>query len=204
MGLNVMEARTVYLVRHGKIQLPDDQRRYIGQLDLPLNEEGERQALVIQKRLDRAAVSAVYCSDLVRSRRTAELIVGNRGAPITPCSDLREIALGEWEGCTFADIARRFPEEFRARGADIGYYRVIGGESFADCGRRAVAAFQQLVQAAKGDILIVGHAGVNRLLLCHILGMPVANLFRIGQDYGCINIIQCGNSGYNLKTMNYR
>jgi probable phosphoglycerate mutase len=199
-----METRKIYLLRHGKIRIDDDQRRYIGQLDLPLSDEGERQARWQQKLLEPLAVGAVYCSDLIRSRRTAEIVAEHKRLRVAAISGLREISLGEWEGSTFADIARRFPEEFRARGADIAYYRVPGGESFADCSRRAVAAFHEIAAASTGDIAIVGHAGVNRLLLCHLLGMPIANVFRIGQDYGCVNIIQSGGSGYQVKLVNYR
>jgi alpha-ribazole phosphatase len=199
-----METRKIYLLRHGKIRLEDDQRRYIGQLDLPLSDEGERQARWLQKVLEPLAVGAIYCSDLVRSLRTAEIVAGHRGAAVKALPALREISLGEWEGCAFADIVRRFPEEFKARGADIAYYRVPGGESFADCSQRAVAAFHEIMAASTGDIAIVGHAGVNRLLLCHLLGIPIANIFRIGQDYGCINIIQYGGSGYQVKLVNYR
>lgn len=198
-----MDTRTIYLLRHGKIATEDDQRRYIGQLDLPLSEEGVRQARLLQKRLDGFAFGAVYCSDLSRSRRTAEIVAAGKGVAVTQRRDLREISLGEWEGCTFADIARRFPDEFRARGADIGYYRPPGGENFADCSRRAVAAFHDIMAASSGDVLIVGHAGVNRLLLGHILGMPLANLFRIAQDYGCVNIIQSGGAGYVVKLTNF-
>ncbi|MDR7865833.1 MAG: alpha-ribazole phosphatase [Sporomusaceae bacterium] len=196
--------RKIYLLRHGKIRLEDDQRRYIGQLDLPLSDEGEQQAAWLQQALDPAALGAVYCSDLVRSRRTAEIVAGPKGVPVTALTALREIALGEWEGLSFADIARRFPDEFKARGADIGYYRVPGGESFADCSLRVIAAFRDILGSAHGDLAIVGHAGVNRVLLGHILGMPVANIFRIAQDYGCINIIQCGAAGHQLKLVNYR
>lgn len=198
-----MGSRKVYLVRHGRIHQEDDQRRYIGQLDLPLAEEGVRQALWLQRILAGADIGAVYCSDLSRSRRTAEIIAGDKGTAVLPRNDLREISLGEWEGRTFADIARRFPGEFKARGADIGYYRTPGGESFADCGKRVAAAFREIVETAAGDILIVGHAGVNRLLLCHMLGLPLAGLFRLGQDYGCINIVQGGNAGYQVKLVNY-
>jgi probable phosphoglycerate mutase len=196
--------KKVYLLRHGKIRREDDQRRYIGQLDLPLSGEGERQARELKKLLDPAALGAVYCSDLIRSRRTAEIIAGGKQVPVTALAALREISLGGWEGFTFADIARRFPDEFRARGADIGYYRIPGGESFADCSLRAVAAFREILAASAGDIAIVGHAGVNRVLLAHILGMPIANVFRIAQDYGCLNVIQCGGGGCQLKLANYR
>jgi probable phosphoglycerate mutase len=192
------------LTRHGRIQLEDDQRRYIGQLDLPLSGEGVRQAEALAKRLSQTGITAVFASDLVRSRQTAEMIAAHGGIAVSLRSDLREISLGEWEGCTFADIIRRFPDEFRARGADIAYYRVPGGESFADCSLRVVAAFHDLLGKSTGDIAIVGHAGVNRLLLCHVLGLPLGNLFRIGQDYGCINIIQCSDAGFQLQLANFR
>jgi len=183
--------------------LEDEQRRFIGQLDLPLNEEGRRQAQFLQKILARADIGAVYCSDLVRSRQTAEIILGARNVKIEPRQELREINMGEWEGCTFADIARRFPQEFKERGADIAYYRVPGGESFADCGRRVIAAFHDIMASSAGNIIIVGHAGVNRLLLCYILGIPFANLFRMVQDYGCLNVLHAGNFGYQAKLINF-
>jgi probable phosphoglycerate mutase len=116
--------------------------------------------------------------------------------------DLREVSMGEWEGCTFGDIARRFPGEFKARGGDIVSYRVPGGESFADCNRRVVAALKEIMSSASGNLVIAGHAEINRLLLCHMLGMPTANIFRIGQDFGSLNVIQCGGTGYQVKLIN--
>jgi probable phosphoglycerate mutase len=58
------------------------------------------------------------------------------------------------------------------------------------------------MSAAKGNILIVGHAGINRLLLCHMLGMPIENLFRFSQDYACINIIVYERGQYCVKLLN--
>jgi probable phosphoglycerate mutase len=200
-----MENRTLYLIRHGKIAQPDDQRRYIGQIDLPLTPEGVRQAQRLQMRFERVKISAVYCSDLACSRKTAEIIVGSsRNIPIFSRPELREVGMGEWEGCTFGEIAARFPAEFQARGADIAHYRVPGGESFADCSGRAVAAFEEMLRNSEGNLLIVGYAGLNRLLLCHVLGMPISHLFRISQDYGCLNTIQCTGSGYQVRLVNGR
>jgi probable phosphoglycerate mutase len=197
-----MENRVVYLIRHGKIHQEDDQRRYIGQIDLPLADEGIKQAQSLQKRFERSDVGAIYCSDLSRSINTAKIIVGSRRVPIVIRKDLREVCMGEWEGCTFGDIARRFPDEFKARGSDMVSYRVPGGESFADCSQRMVAALEDIMASSSGNIVIIGHAGGIRLLLCHMLGMPITNLFRISQDYGCLNVIQCGSMGYQVKLMN--
>lgn len=194
----------IYLVRHGRIQTEDDQRRYIGQLDVPLTGEGIKQAQSLQKRMARVDFNAVYCSDLCRSRQTAEIIVGANNTPIISHKELREIDLGEWEGLSFADVVRRFPNEFKSRGADIGYYRTPGGESFADCSKRVVGALHEIMKNSRGNILIAGHAGVNRLFLCHVLGMPLTNIFRLVQDYGCLNIIQYSSSGYQVKLINLK
>lgn len=199
-----MENRTIYLIRHGKIELPDNQRRYIGQFDLPLNKEGIEQAQCLQKVLEPVNISTIVSSDLSRCQHTAEIIAGRRTVKHVMRKDLREIHMGEWEGRTFADIAGRFPGEFKARGADIGYYRVPGGESFADCCKRVTAAFYDSINSSVGNVLFVGHAGVNRLLLCNILGMPLANLFKIRQDYGCLNIITCTTFSYQVKLVNFR
>jgi len=199
-----MENRTLYVVRHGKIQQEDDQRRYIGQIDLPLAAAGRQQARGLRSRFERAELGAVFCSDLSRSRETAEIIAGGAGVPIVAREDLRELSMGEWEGCTFREVAQRSPEAYRARGEDIVRFRVPGGESFADCERRVVSALEELLGTSAGNVLIVGHAGVNRLILCHILGMPASNLFRLGQDYACLNIVQCGSSGFQVRLINGR
>ena len=110
-----MENRVIYLIRHGKIQQEDDQRRYIGHIDLPLAEEGIKQAQTLHKRFERSDIGAIYCSDLSRSVQTAKIIAGSRKVPVVIRKDLREVSMGDWEGCAFGDIAQRFPEEFKAR-----------------------------------------------------------------------------------------
>lgn len=199
-----MGNRTIYIIRHGKIKVEDNQRRYIEQLDLSLSEEGIQQAWCLQKLLESVNMSKVFSSDLSRCQQTAEIIARGKTVKNIVRKELREIDMGEWEGRTFADIARLFPEEFKARGADIGYYRVSGGESFADCYNRVMIAFHESINSSSGNVLFVGHAGVNRLLLCHILGMPLANIFKIRQDYGCLNVIAYASSSYQVKLVNFR
>ena len=198
-----MANKTIYLLRHGKIAVEGEQRRYIGQADLPLEAAGVRQAERLQALLERVGFDAVYCSDLVRSLDTAKIIAGKTQAQIMVYPELREINLGEWEGLTFDEVARSFPDQFAARGRDIAYYRTPGGESFAECGSRVMEAFQRILTEAKEPVIIVGHAGVNRLILCRILGMPLTNLFRINQDYACINIIQYMGNNSRIKAINW-
>jgi probable phosphoglycerate mutase len=197
-----MATRVIYLVRHGEIRRDDDLARYVGQLDLPLSEVGRRQARELARRLRLAGLCAITCSDLSRSVETARIIGEPVGLEAAPRRDLREVSLGEWEGCALRDIEQHFPAQYRARGEDFAGFHPPGGESFSECSQRVVGAFHEIVRTTVGNVLIVGHAGVNRLLLCHVLGMLPANLFRLGQDYGCCNVIRCEGSRYQVSVVN--
>ncbi len=197
-----MKQKKIYLVRHGKTELEDKQRRYIGQIDLPLSKDGVIQAQALGRYLSRLEIDGIFCSDLARSMDTARQISSELCLNPQARTDLREIYLGEWEGLKLSEVKRLYPKEFEARGSDIGYFRPPGGESFADCSIRILAAFHEIIQLPFDNMVIVGHAGINRLLICHILGMPLSNLFRIPQDYACLNIIMAGDSGYRLKLIN--
>jgi probable phosphoglycerate mutase len=197
-----MEFKKIYLVRHGKIGMNDEQKYFIGQTDLPLNEEGRGQALRLGEILCRTKISSVFCSDLIRSAATAEKISSYHGLTPVVMPELREISLGDWDGLAFSEVISRYPDEFGQRGADIVNFRPPNGESFYDCGKRVITAFEDIVHTSKGNIVIAGHAGVNRLILCHVLNLPVENLFNISQDYGCLNIIFAGHSRYRLTLLN--
>ncbi len=197
-----MTATTLYLVRHGAI-IRVAGKVYIGQIEAPLSDEGVEQAWALRKWLQPVHFSRVFSSDLSRAQRTAKIIAGPRIRSVEVLRELREISLGEWEGFAFREIEQRFPDQFAARGRDIENWRPPGGESFADCRARVMDAIRGMIGCAQGNILVVGHAGVNRLIFCDILGIPVANLHGIGQDYGCLNIIEFSGGRARLKLLNY-
>jgi probable phosphoglycerate mutase len=162
------------------------------------------QAAALARSLRRASIDAVYCSDLARARQTAAVIAAQTRAPLTELANLREISLGAWEGLPRRAVATRRAGEFAARGRDIENYRIPGGESFADCRQRALAAWGAILRSGAGRIAVVGHAGVNRVLLCRLLGMPAAHLFRLGQDYGCVNVIEVDGDRVVIRLVNGR
>jgi len=197
-----MENRRLYLVRHGAL-IADEHHCFLGQLDVPLGRKGIAQAHALHDRLQYSTINRIYCSDLSRSHETATIIADGSQIPIIPLWNLREISLGLWEGCAMADIATRYPQAFKARGEDIEHFRPPGGESFKDCRTRVLAALEEILAYSNGDILIVGHAGVNRLILCEALSIPISNLFKIKQEYGCLNVLECGDSGYRVSLLNF-
>jgi probable phosphoglycerate mutase len=192
---------TVYLLRHGDIR-QDDIRRYIGQADIELNANGRAQALSWRSELSTIPLKRVYCSDLCRSHETACIIAEGRSIPVQSLTKLREINLGAWDGLAMNDVRCHYAGEYEKRGSDMVYYRPPAGECFADVAARVIPLFEEIVRNLSGNLLIVGHAGVNRVILSHLLGMPLDNIFRLPQDYGCLNVIDCDRERTRLREIN--
>lgn len=193
--------RRLYLARHGDIGLPTGQKHFEGQVDLPLSEIGVKQAYLLAEELRGVPLSGVFCSDLVRSRETASIAAEPHHLDPITRKDIREICLGEWDGLTFAEVQRRYPGEFLERGRDIVHFRPPGGESFLECALRVRSALEEILRSIDGDVLIVGHLGVNRVILCDALGMPLENMFRIDQPYGSLSTLRQGESGWRLERL---
>jgi probable phosphoglycerate mutase len=194
---------TVYLLRHGTLA-GDSRERFIGQTDLPLTMDGHAQARAMAVTLQDRGIAALHCSDLTRSRQTADAIGAVLGLRSLDHPELREVSLGEWEGLLRREVAERWSDAFAARGRDIDGYRPPGGESFSDCLARAWPVWKSITGDGAPAVVIVGHAGVNRLLLCRLLGMPVQNMFRLGQDYGCVNVIEVERRTVRVRLINGR
>lgn len=192
---------TLYLVRHGDSRR-DEVKRYIGQCDPPLNPRGRDQARFLNRQLAHVDFRRIYCSDLLRCQQTARIVAGVQGRGLRPVKALREIALGSWDGHPVREIHRRFPGEYERRGANIVDYRPPGGESFRDLQARVLPAFLDVMQRETGPILMIGHAGVNRIILCHVLQQPLEKLFDIRQSYGCVNIIERDRDRFSLRALN--
>lgn len=82
--------------------------------------------------------------------------------------------------------------------------RPPGGESFRDLQARVWPVFEAIARRICGPTLMVTHAGVIRVLLCRLLGMPLENLFCIGQTHGALNIIALRQEGRRIQAMNLR
>jgi len=179
----------LYLIRHGQVA-DGHTHRYHGNNDIGLSPEGERQLTRLARQLQEVPLAAVYTSHLERSRDGASRLCEGRGFEPQPQPEFREIHFGVWEGLTFGEIAEQYPEELASRLQDLANFRIPGGESLLDVRDRALPRLRELVAAHSGQSLaLVAHAGVNRVILCEALSLPLEHLFRMDQNYGCLNII---------------
>ena len=198
-----MSARTlVYLFRHGEPVLAET-RRFIGHLDVPLSPRGEAQCVAQAARLHGVPLTALYASDLVRARRSGELLgAGSQLAP-TVVPALREMAMGRWEGLTAAEIEAQEPERFATWMASVGEFPFPEGESVPDLATRAWPAFEALVDAHGGSTIgVVAHGGTNRVLLCRALGVPFGQLLAFGQGYAAMTVIAHEGGRWCLRRLN--
>lgn len=193
---------TIYLLRHGAV-VQSETGRFIGHLDVPLSEIGERQGAAQAARLSEVRLSAVFTSDLARARRTGELIAEPHGLQPVPVPSLREMAMGRWDGLTAEEIQRREPAAFAEWMQRVGEFPFPEGESVPDLLARAWPAFEAIVEGHAGQaVAVVAHGGTNRALLCQALGLPLGRLLAFGQDYGALSVLERADTRWRLSRLN--
>jgi alpha-ribazole phosphatase/probable phosphoglycerate mutase len=185
----------IYLVRHGEIA-GSGEFRYNGQSDVPLTTRGFEQYRLLAERLRERPIAACYSSDLSRCLRGAEILCAEHGIRPIPRPELRELSFGDWEGLTWTELAERFPHEWQARMNDPAGYRAPGGENLSDLRGRVLPVIREIAKRHLGEeVLVVGHGGVNRIILLDALGAPPSSMFRMEQDFGSLNIIDWYGDG---------
>ncbi len=193
-----MELTRLFLIRHGQVE-NHHEFRYNGHHDVDITELGVEQMNNLAGFLKLEPVSAIYSSDLQRSYKGAEIIGGAIDKNPVSSSALRELYLGRWEGLTREEAVERFPEEADISFQDLATSRVKGGENLLDLRARVMPEIEKIVEENFGSVVcIVAHGGVNRVVLCEAMGLDLENFFRIEQDYGCLNIIDCYADGIKV------
>ena len=193
----------IYLVRHGHLDRGPE-RRYVGQMDYPLSSLGVTQAEHLRDVFSGIEFQRIVASDLKRTMTTAEIIAQRQEVPVEAHFGFREIRLGAWEGQLIDEIKSQQPEEYERRGLDLAGHRPPDGENFYDLSERVVPAFRQFIEANQGPLLIVTHVGVIRVILCHVLEMPLKNLFALYHDYGAYTLLKNDKTQIQLMQYNCR
>jgi len=192
----------VYLVRHGAV-VGAETRRFIGHLDVPLSPAGQAQIRSLAARLEGVALDAVYTSDLRRTRESARILAEPLGLIPVELTELREFAMGRWEGLTAEEIRALDPQAFVRWIADVGRFQFPEGESLPDLEARAWPAFERIVAAhAGGAVAIVAHGGTNRMILCRALGLGPERLLAVGQEYGALSVLEWAGARWVLRLLN--
>ena len=179
------------LARHGE-SLWNAERRFQGSTDVPLSARGRAQAKALAGGLRGYRVRAAYVSPFRRARETAELALAGTGVPLVVLDELRELSLGQWEGCTV--------DEVRARDGDpyVAWLRAPhdcpppGGEPLPVVSARVRVAVDRIAAAHPDgeDVLVVAHGGVISVYACHLLGCSFNALWRLRVDNASLSVVR--------------
>ena len=173
--MSELPTTTIDLIRHGE---PVGGSKYRGHTDDPLSEKGWAQM--------RAAVGAhrpwdaIVSSPLSRCRAFAEELSARHGLPLAVDERWKELGFGAWEGHTAAELLAVEPERVTRFWHDPVAHTPPGGEPLMVFQERIVSAWNDLLAGHAGrHVLLVGHAGVIRMVIRQVLGLPLDRLFRI-------------------------
>ena len=160
----------ILLIRHGRQNSP------LCNVNVPLSEEGRKQARLLGERLKRESIDAVWSSNLIRAVETADIINEHLNVPREIREDLKEISFGDMEGLSDEQIADRFDDFLRGRAKmehDMAY---PGGENAEDVVTRVLPIMDEIAGRDYDTVAVVTHGGVIRSLVAHYLGMDYARV----------------------------
>ena len=189
----------LYIVRHGETE--ENARGVLqGRTPGKLNSTGIEQARLTGLALRNKGITAIHSSNLDRALDSALIISDIIGAVLVPEKNLQERNLGILEGKTW--------EKYFEAQADSGLshteYKPDGGESIIEMQKRLKPVLEEITgQRQRGDLLIVGHGGLNTVILDMLLPMPLGEIWDKGQKNGCINSLNVlGPMEAELLTIN--
>ena len=182
---------TIDLIRHGE---PVGGRKYRGQIDDPLSDKGWTQ--MREAVADYRSWDAIISSSLSRCIDFARELGQRIGVDVNADSRLMEIGFGEWEGRTASDLEQEEPGQVQRFLIDPLNNTPPGAETLVEFEARIIGAWNDVLQQYRGQhILLVGHAGMIRMILRHVLDMPIDRMFRIQVANAAITRIRVDGEG---------
>ena len=182
---------TIDLIRHGE---PVGGRKYRGQIDDPLSDKGWTQ--MREAVADYRSWDAIISSSLSRCIDFARELGQRIGVDVNADSRLMEIGFGEWEGRTASDLEQEEPGQVQRFLIDPLNNTPPGAETLVEFEARIIGAWNDVLQQYRGQhILLVGHAGMIRMILRHVLDMPIDRMFRIQVANAAITRIHVDGEG---------
>ncbi len=191
------------LVRHGETEW-NRQGRFQGQIDVPLNEHGRRQASQAAAFLKSVKIDAAISSSMLRPKETAEIILKyHPDLTLQLRDDLREISHGLWEGKFESEIEASYPGLLHQWQSHPETVQMPEGENLQQVWDRAIAGWSAIVADAQPHqtILVVAHDAINKAILCHVAGLTESAFWNFKQGNGAVSVIDYQNGADAAPTL---
>ena len=169
------------LARHGETAW-NVERVFRGRADVNLDDVGVRQAELLGKYLSNWQLEAIYCSPLRRALDTANMIARYQKAAVCIAEGLTDFDYGEWQSLPEQEVRRLYPTLLNEWRSSPQKVRMPEGESLEDLRGRAVQVVTGILLKHQGNVLLVSHRVVIKILVCHLLRLDNSHFWNIRQD----------------------
>ncbi len=168
-----------------------------------LNASGQAQATALARRLESLPICAIYSSPLERAIQTAAPIAGCLGLPVSQAAGLLEVDFGDWTGRTLAELD--LITGWRDFNTNRSGTRIPGGETMGEVLTRALnelIRIQQCYSGAGQVVALVSHGDVLRVLVAHLLGLPIDMMQRLEIDPASVTVLSLQDREPRLLLLN--
>lgn len=180
--------KKLILVRHG---LTDYLVKglYQGHSDPPLNKEGRAQIKSLADGFADKEPQIIFSSPLKRALKSADILNKDLDLEIIVDDRIKEISFGEWEGETYDEIVKKYPEAFEWWKKDMANFRPEGGESLAELQARVREFFEEIKERPEDVIAVVAHGGVIRAFMVELMGVPFDSFWKFELSPASMTVI---------------
>lgn len=186
------------LIRHGET-FANRQKRYIGITESRITPYGKYQARCLQKRISMGAIDEIFTSSSGRAVDFAKIIFAKK--QIQELSELREMNFGIFEGLTFSQAARKYPQIYDKWLKNPQRFGVPRAESFVDFRARIYKVFKKIISNNAGKtVAVITHGGPIRLILSRFL--KTKNLLAIMPALASVSIIRFKDAEAKILKIN--
>jgi broad specificity phosphatase PhoE len=192
---------TLILARHGETVWNVD-KVFRGRADVNLDEVGTKQAELLGKYLSDWKLEAIYSSPLKRALNTANIIARYQTVSVCIAEGLIDFDFGEWQSLPEQEVKRLYPAVLDEWHNNPHKAKMPGGESLEAVTGRAVEVVYDIISRHQGNVLLVSHRVVVKVLICYLLGLDNSHFWNINQDVCGITIFQYADGRFVLTRHN--
>jgi phosphoserine phosphatase len=189
------------LARHGETMW-NVEKVFRGRADVNLDEVGIKQAELLGKYLSNWELEVIYSSPVKRALDTANIVARYQKVVVRIAQGLIDFDFGEWQSLPEQEVSRLYPDLLNEWHNNPDKVKMPGGESLEDVRKRAVEVVNGILSRHEGNVLLVSHRVVIKVLICYLLGLDNSHFWNISQDVCGITIFNYADGRFVLTRHN--
>ena len=189
------------LARHGQTAW-NVEKVFRGRAGVALDDVGIRQAELLGRYLSNCELAAIYASPVKRALDTANIVARYQKVAVRISEGLTDLDFGKWQSLPEREVKRLYPAILDEWYNHPHKVRMPGGESLDDVTKRTAELIDKVLSRHNGNVLLVSHRVVIKVLICYLLGLDNSHFWNISQDVAGITIFNYTDGHFVLTRHN--